>query len=297
MQKIDIVKFYKTLFKDQNLEPIISFQKFQEEVGSYIKQMGYDLDQEIAARLVAQRYKIKQYAKVQINQLSGFLGRNISVKGDLEFVSGMKTFTSKDKVTQYRYIMLSDVTGKARITFWQEDMDLLRSCKRNDNVIIYGYVTKSSKYGTLLRPEKIQILNSDSEIKTVSVTKLEELQENSKIADLEVHVIDSKESKKITRDNKELILYSYLLQDQTSMTILSCWAPLDLKVNQDIKLSNLQVGKFKQVLNLKPIGRLNIDIQKIKLSSQINISQYEFKNLTNLKKGLVYNVLLRISFY
>jgi len=226
MRDIDLLKFYKTIFNQQELELTITFEKFHEQVGKYVKDMGYDLDQEVAARLVAQKYKTKQYQKIQINQLSQNMSRNICISGLIETLSPLQTSETKEKITEYKYLVLKDNTGKTRVTFWQTDIALLSSIYEKQQITVYGYVSCSARFGTLLRPCRLEVNQSQNTLNNktmpINISKIQEIEDKAQIGQLKVKVLDCKQTVKYSKQsNRQICLYSYLLQDQSAMVILS----------------------------------------------------------------------------
>lgn len=97
MQNIDLVKFYKSLFKQHKLYPVATFQKFRQEVSNYIKDVVYGLNRQIAAILVAKKYKKKQHQHIQFNKIASNLNRQISITGTVEILSDFNTFESPER--------------------------------------------------------------------------------------------------------------------------------------------------------------------------------------------------------
>lgn len=61
---------------------------------------------------------------------------------------------------------MADTTGKAIITFWQQNIELLDNVRKNNLIKIYGYVTRTYRQGYLLTPEQVQIIKDPEDPRT-----------------------------------------------------------------------------------------------------------------------------------
>jgi replication factor A1 len=147
-------------------------EKIYEEIKEKIEEFSGIITEEGAATLVAREYgiDIREIAEfLKIDELIGGM-RNVNLKVKIFKIFPLKEFEKRDGKGFLRVILIGDKTGVARLTLWNEQVNIIDelNLREGQAIKIYNARTKENIFGDvdiLLSPtSSIEIIKDDEEL-------------------------------------------------------------------------------------------------------------------------------------
>ncbi|MBN1390633.1 MAG: hypothetical protein JXA22_08330 [Candidatus Thermoplasmatota archaeon] len=222
--------------------------KLQEEVHRLSEELGIPVDE--AARIIYEekgmRYPVKTKVIGAITDLSPGM-RNVSLRARIVSVQKVER-SSKDP---YFRGYIGDSSGEIRYTAW-EDLDLqVNTPVFLQNVLIREW---NGKPEVVLNDQSFITVIEDLEgllprIDNSVPSALTELNGHSRDIDIEVRIIEARETM-VTSRGKEKEIVKGIVADRTGRMEFTCWGPVDIKVGGCYRIIGGYVKEFRGVLNL-----------------------------------------------
>lgn len=173
-----------------------SLEEIENKVKSKMDQLAGLISKEGAAHIVANEMGVKiieeTSGKLKIkNVISGM--RDVEVIGKVQRIFEVREFQKEDRTGKVGSIILADETGNIRVTFWNDQTDVLKEIKENDIIKIEkSYVRDNQGRPELQANDKTQVIINPpgekiEEVKSFSITRknIEKLDEN----DLNIEIL------------------------------------------------------------------------------------------------------------
>jgi replication factor A1 len=175
-------------------------EKIYEEIREKIEEFSGIITEEGAATLVAREYgiDIREIAEfLKIDELIGGM-RNVNLKVKIFKIFPLKEFERKDGKGFLRVILIGDKTGVARLTLWNEQVNIVEemNLKEGQAIKIYNARTRENIFGD------IDILLSSTS--SIEITKDEDLPSLDELSSLLRKSYERVEIRKISVGNYEI---------------------------------------------------------------------------------------------
>lgn len=175
-------------------------EKIYEEIREKIEEFSGIITEEGAATLVAREYgiDIREIAEfLKIDELIGGM-RNVNLKVKIFKIFPLKEFERKDGKGFLRVILIGDKTGVARLTLWNEQVNIVEemNLKEGQAIKIYNARTRENIFGD------IDILLSSTS--SIEITKDEDLPSLDELSSLLRKNYERVEIRKISVGNYEI---------------------------------------------------------------------------------------------
>jgi replication factor A1 len=175
-------------------------EKIYEEIREKIEEFSGIITEEGAATLVAREYgiDIREIAEfLKIDELIGGM-RNVNLKVKIFKIFPLKEFERKDGKGFLRVILIGDKTGVARLTLWNEQVNIVEemNLKEGQAIKIYNARTRENIFGD------IDVLLSSTS--SIEITKDEDLPSLDELSSLLRKNYERAEIRKISVGNYEI---------------------------------------------------------------------------------------------
>lgn len=175
-------------------------EKIYEEIREKIEEFSGIITEEGAATLVAREYGIDIREITEFLKIDELIGgmRNVNLKVKIFKIFPLKEFERKDGKGFLRVILIGDKTGVARLTLWNEQVNIVEemNLKEGQAIKIYNARTRENIFGD------IDVLLSSTS--SIEITKDEDLPSLDELSSLLRKSYERVEIRKISVGNYEI---------------------------------------------------------------------------------------------
>ncbi len=280
--------FTESNFEKNELVKIINgtakkgkYERMEIHIGSYGKVILSPEDVDY------KKYPKITFKPINVNDVNLNLN-SLSLEGKIIQLSPKTEFTRKDgELGKVQSLTLLDSTGSIRITFWNEDTDIVNGLEINDVISVTNLNPRLSTLNSQTielmanRNTNITKKTKDLDIKGESIKSIKQLQNMSGVVSFKGVITSVDNLKSISlKSGEDVSLLGLIVSDNTDGIRLTLWRE---KAEEYSKLLTVGQGLFLQSVLIKYSTFSNRNEISLINDSKLELIDLEIKNLKSIE--------------